>query len=635
MSPTLRQLPASRQILAQANALLSAGRLPEAEAATRRILMFEPTHPDALNLLGSIALHAGHPEAAIGVLRQAAAVAPAATEPRINLGHALKATGRLQEAIECYREAVRRKPRDAQARYALGNGLLADGQHDAAEAELREATRVAPRFADAHNNLGHALRQLGRPKDAEAAFRRALRLAPDRATWHLNLALAVGEQRRTADAIAALHEALRLAPDNVDALHAYGTLLVRIGRFEDAIAPLRRLRALQPGTPDPFAGLAQALTALGGVEEALALAQETVRLVPDSAGARSNLGAALVALGYLREAEAEYETALGLEADHALARTGRAFVRLREGRLEEAWDDYEARLDAQRAGSDRELSLLVDPARLTGEAWDGGPRNGRSLLVYPEQGQGDAIQMVRYAALLAGDGPVFWAAPPSLRRLLTGVAGIDRLLAPEDEIAPHDLHCSVMSLPRLFRTSLATIPGGVPYLRADPAETAIWRTRLGGYTGRKIGIAWQGNPDYLLDRLRSISPEHLRVLDGTRDAVFVSLQLPRPEVPPPLPLIDLTAELTDFADTAALIAALELVVTVDTSVAHLAGALGRPVWLLNRFNTDWRWLMDRSDSPWYPTMRIFRQTAPRDWDSVLIQARTVLDSGSAFVHVEA
>jgi tetratricopeptide (TPR) repeat protein len=634
MNQTSRPLPASYQV-AQASTLFSAGRLMEAEAITRQVLMHQPAHADALNLLGSIALRNGQPDAAAAILQQAASAAPRATGPRINLGHALKAAGRLGEAIEAYRCAVRLKPRDAQAQYALGTGLLADGQYEAAEAALREATRAAPQFADAYNNLGHVLRQLGQPAEAEAAFRQALGVDPGQAEWHLNLALAVGEQHRTADAITALRDALSLAPDHVDALHAYGTLLVRTGRFEDAIGPLRRLRARQPGSPDPFAGLAQALTALGEVEEALALAQETVRLVPDSAGARSNLGAALLAVGRLADAADQYEVALELEPQHALGRTGRAFVRLRQGRLEEAWDDYEARLDAQRLGSDQELTLLVDPNRLSGEAWDGGPRHGRSLLVYPEQGQGDAIQMARYGALLGSDGPVLWVVPPSLRRLMIGVVGITRVLTPQDEIPPHDLHCSVMSLPRLFRTSLRTIPGGVPYVHADPVQTEVWRARLAGCTGRKIGLAWQGNPDYLLDRLRSVPPQQLALLSGARDVVFVSLQLPQPATPPPLPLIDLTEELTDFGDTAALIMALDLVITVDTSVAHLAGALGRPVWLLNRFNTDWRWLMDRNDSPWYPTMRIFRQPAPRDWDSVLTEVRAALDGDAAFARRDA
>jgi Flp pilus assembly protein TadD len=627
MSQSLRRSPATQPILARATALHNAGRLPEAEAIIRHILTFEPNHPEALNLLGSIAIRNGNAQAAIDVLTRAVALAPRGTEARINLGHALKATGNVADAITHYRDAVRLKPRDAQGRYALGNGLLAEGRYEAAEAELQEAARLAPRFAEAHNNHGHVLRQLGRPKDAEAAFRRALRLAPDHAEWQLNLALALGEQQRPASAMEALRSALRLDPGNVVALHAYGTMLVRARQFEHAIPVLRRLRELQPGEPDPFAGLAQALTAIGEFDEALALARETVLAVPDSAGARSNLGSALLASGRLAEAEAEFEISLGLDPAHPFARTGRAFVRLREGRLEEAWDDYEARLEAERMGSNQELTVLIDPSSLSGEAWTGDRREGRSLLIYPEQGQGDQIQMVRYARLLAGDGPVIWAAPPSLRRLLAGAPGITTVAATEGALPPHGLHCSVMSLPRMFRTSLATIPGGVPYLRADAARTAMWRARLDGVAGRKIGLAWQGNPDYLLDNLRSISPGALRALDGARDANFVSLQVPRPEVPPPLRMIDPTAELSDFADTAALMEALDLIITVDTSVAHLAGALGRPVWLLNRFNTDWRWLMHREDSPWYPTMRIFRQTAPRDWDGVLNRVRAALDEG--------
>ncbi len=612
-------------MLGQAAALHDAGRLAEAEVVVRQVLLHEPANADAFNILGSIALRAGQAQAAAEVLRQAVLLAPRAAAPRINLGHALKASGRKAEAIAAYQEAVRLTPRDAQAHYALGSGLLADAQYTAAEAALREATRLAPRFAAAHNNLGHVLRQLGRPRDAEIAFRHALRLAPDQAELHLNLALALGEQQRTADTLAELEQALRLAPDHVDALHAYGTLLVRARRFREAVPPLRRLRTLQPGAPDPFAGLAQALTALDMVDEAFDVARDTVRLLPDSAGAHTNLGAVLMALGRLPEAEAEYDAALALEPDHALARTGRAFVRLRDGRLQQAWHDYEFRLDGYRMGSDQDVRLPVDAARLAGQSWDGAPRHGRRLLVYPEQGLGDAIQMVRYAALLARDGPVSWIAPPPLRRLLDGVPGITARLTPDDAIPAHDLHCSVMSLPRLFRTSLETIPNCVPYLHADPALVPAWRDRLGGHPGRKIGLAWQGNPDYLYDLIRSVPPACLAGLDGARDATFVSLQVPRPAAPPPLPMLDLTAGLADLADTAALIGALDLVISVDTSVAHLAGALGRPVWLLNRFNTDWRWLRDRDDSPWYPTMRIFRQAAPGDWDGVIRAVRAALD----------
>jgi Glycosyltransferase family 9 (heptosyltransferase) len=187
------------------------------------------------------------------------------------------------------------------------------------------------------------------------------------------------------------------------------------------------------------------------------------------------------------------------------------------------------------------------------------------------------------------------------------------------------LHCPVMSLPRMFRTSLATIPGQLPYLSADPDLTASWRARLADLPGRKVGIAWKGNPDYLFDRLRSIPAELLRILKGASNTVFVSVQVPRPDAPPPL-LIDMTGELQDFADTAAMMTALDLIVTVDTSIAHLAGALGRPVWMLNRFNSDWRWVLGRTDSPWYPTMRIFTQSTAGNWAGVLNMVRAALDS---------
>ena len=625
MSHSLQRSPASNQILAQAIALFNGGRPREAEAMVRHVLTFEPVQPDALNLLGSILLHAGQPEASIGVLTLAVEHSPRAMEPRINLGHALKATGQPTEAIESYRAAVRLKPRDGQARYALGGGLMKDGQYSAAAVELREATRLLPRFAGAFNNLGYALRQLERPREAETAFRRALRLEPGRAETHLNLALALGEQQRTEDAITGLRDALRLSPDHVDALHGYGTLLVKTRRFQEAIAPLRRLRALRPGTPDPFAGLTQALTVLGEFDEAMELARETVHLEPDSAGARSNLGATLLSLGCLADAEREYEAALRLDPGFAAARVGRAFARMRAGCLEEAWDDYEARLSADLIGSTAGGIAMIDPGKLSGDPWTGDPRNGRSLLVYPEQGLGDAIQMARYAPLLAVDGPLLWAVPHALRRLMTGLSGVSTLLTPGDPVPSHDLHCSVMSLPRMFRTSLATIPGDRPWLHADPDQTAAWRARLSDRTGRKIGIAWKGNPDYLFDGLRSVPADRLCILEDARDAVFVSLQVPRPDAPPPLCLIDMTSELKDFADTAALMAALDLIVTVDTSIAHLAGALGRPVWLLNRVNSDWRWLQGRTDSPWYPTMRIFTQSSPGDWDGVLNAVRSELD----------
>lgn len=620
-----RQLAA---MLARAAALHDEGRLQEAEQAVRQVLAQDTDNPDALNLFGSIAFRAGHPEAAAQVLTMAIQRAPRLAEARINLGHALKVLGRTEEALKSYQAAVALGPKNPAAHYALGGGLIALSNFAAAETALREATRLDPKFAGAFNNLGHVLRQLKRPKDAEAAFRRAIALNPANAEWHLNLALAIGEQHRIDDTIGALKDALRLAPDHFDALHAYGTLLVKARRFDDAVAPLRRLRERYPHVPDPFCGLAQALTGREAFDEALEIARDTAARFPNDVSARFNLAVALLTAGRLTEAEAAYEATLSLDPGNGMAHIGRSFARLLDGRLEEAWDDYEYRLEVADTSLGWGGSRMVDVKTLAGELWTGEPRRGRTLLVYQEQGQGDAIQMVRYAASLAKDSPVIWVVSKSLRRLFAGAAGVTSLLTDDDPIPPHDLHCSTMSLPRSHRTSLATIPGGASYLTVGPDEIASWRSRLPPGATRKIGLAWQGNPGYYFDRMRSLPAGQLAALDGVRDTVFVSLQLPKPAVPPPLPMIDLTDDLGDFRDTAALISALDLVICVDTSIAHLAGALGRPVWLLNRFASDWRWMLHGSDSPWYPSMRIFRQPAPRDWASVMAEVRAALDAGA-------
>jgi hypothetical protein len=313
-----------------------------------------------------------------------------------------------------------------------------------------------------------------------------------------------------------------------------------------------------------------------------------------------------------------------MQPDFPVARTGRAFARLTAGRLAEAWADYEARTAASAEAVHNGPSFDLDPDRIPGAAWSGEPRDGRSLLIYNEQGLGDVIQMARYASLLAHDGPVSWIVLPALRPLMSGLPGSIEILVAGDDLPPHSLKCPVMSLPRMFRTTLETIPADVPYLRADPDRIALWRSRLRGVEGLKVGLTWKGNPEYPFDRLRSVPSEALSALDGIPGVTFVSLQLPRPIDPPPLEMLDLTADIADFADTAALTEALDLIVSVDTSVAHLAGALGRPVWLLNRFSTDWRWLLNRSDSPWYPTMRIFRQATQGDWAGVLAMVRTAL-----------
>jgi len=334
---------------------------------------------------------------------------------------------------------------------------------------------------------------------------------------------------------------------------------------------------------------------------------------PCSADAHHNLAAALTAAGRLAEAAASAATALRLDPAHADARYGLGVVDLLAGRLPEGFAGLEWRW--RRRG-------FTCPWAFDRPHWDGAPRAGRTLLLHAEQGLGDAIQMLRFVPAVAAGGAVVLAVPPALRRLADRFAPWAEVVTAGDPLPPFDLHCPLPSLPWALGTTLHSIPK-TPYLAADPVEAASWRDRLAGVAGLRVGLCWAGNPGYAADARRSIAPDRLAALAGLPGIGFVSLQPGHPP-PPGLALHDWTAALRDLADTAALLAGLDLVVTVDTAVAHLAGALGRPVWLLNRFDTCWRWMPGRDDSPWYPTMRILRQHRPGDWDSVLARVRSGL-----------
>jgi hypothetical protein len=337
------------------------------------------------------------------------------------------------------------------------------------------------------------------------------------------------------------------------------------------------------------------------------------------------LGTALQSLGRPVAAMASYRRALALEPNYAGAQMNMATCQLLMGDLKAGFAGFRARW----AVPDSPIRMPELPRPL----WEGESLEGRSILVHCEQGLGDSLHFIRYAPLLATQAArVRVLAPPALARLLGRIPGIEIVTAPPDS-ASYDYHCPLLCLPRLLGTELATIPATIPYLAAEPDAVEAWSRRLG--PGRRIGLVWAGAPRhadraaFAVDRRRSLTLAALAPLGGLPETRFISLQKGPPaaqakEPPAALDLFDPTDELHDFADTAALIANLDLVISVDTSVAHLVGALGRPVWLLSRFDGCWRWLLDRADSPWYPTMRLFRQPAPGDWDSVIMAARAAL-----------
>jgi Flp pilus assembly protein TadD len=496
------------------------------------------------------------------------------------------------------------------------------GRPEEAIAVLRAAVALAPAYGPAHHALGVALRDLGRADEAEAALRAAVVLGPGDAAAANDLGSLLGQRGRTAEAAEMFRVAVARDPRCADGFANLCAALGLLGRFEEAAeAGLAAVR-LRPDHANARANLGAALGQLDRHEEAVATCRAAIRMRPDNANAHANLGVALRRLGRLEGAMASLREAIRLEPGHINARTGLAMTLLSLGRLAEGFAEYEHRLAPR-------------PAHIPGPpAWRGETLEGRTILLHAEQGIGDTIQFVRYLPEIArrGAGRVLLAAPPLFARLLAGLPYLDALVHPEEreKLRAH-VHCALLSLPHALGTTIETIPAPVPYLRAEPAALLRWRERLGGIPGPRIGVVWAGNPKHHNDRNRSIPPELLAPLLRVQGVSWLSLQLganaARPaDLARQGTLLDLAPELTDLAETAAAIMHLDLVVAVDTAVAHLAGALGRPTWVMLPFVPDWRWLLGREDSPWYPTMRLFRQRCAGDWDGVVARVAAALEA---------
>jgi tetratricopeptide (TPR) repeat protein len=495
-------------------------------------------------------------------------------------GLAAKSAGRLTEAIAIFVQLTRLTPQAHGAFYNLGNAYLAADRHAEAVDAYRRAVKLAPRFAHAHNNLGVTLLAMGQVPLAAGSFARAA----------------------------------ALDPQNPGAQHLAGHTLLQMGRPEEALFYLRAANALAPQQAVIMTDLGDALRRTGAYDEVAPLAREAARLVPGRIEAWNNLANAERDLYAFGAAEAASRHALTLAPDDAEVHYNLAMTLLAAGRWEEAWPHWEYRWDAV-PGAKR---------RFPGPRWDGTPLPGRTLYLHAEQGQGDTIQFCRYAMLAADRAEVVLGVQPTLVRLLQSLPRV-RVVSELDTPPVFAAQAPLVSLPEAFGTDAANIPAPVPYLVPEPDLAVAWAARLATLPGRRVGLVWAGNRDFPFDFARSIKPALLNALAGVPDVSFVSLQVGAGDRPV-LALADWTAELRDFADTAALISGLDLVIGVDTAVTHLAGALGRPTWLLNRWAGDWRWGAVGETSLWYPTMRQFRQPKPGDWTTPITHIRQALES---------
>jgi Flp pilus assembly protein TadD len=491
-----------------------------------------------------------------------------------------------------------------QARMLRQSGRLAE-----AVAAYDAALALRASSADAQFNRANALQALQRHDDAVAAYDRVLALAADDAQALNNRAVSLLALERAEEALASCDAALALRAHYAPALHNRCNALAALGRLQEALDSVDRALALHPGHAPALASRGRVLQRLGRHAEALDCFDAALRIWPDDEAALCDRGNALAALARHEEALASFARARALAPDDPELLWNEALARLAMGDYARGWPLYEARW--------RVPSLHLAPRTTDRPQWQGGDNiAGRTVLLHAEQGFGDAIQFVRYAREVAARGAevvVGCAAP--LQRLFARADGVGRAVVPgRDPLPPFDLHAPLMSLPLAFGTTLATIPSA-PYLQADADRAAAWRQRL-PTAQRNVGIVWSGNPDFRGAHLKTCAPALLAPLLATPGCRFVSLQLGAARAQLPAlgdGVLDAADELADFDDTAALVEALDLVITIDTAVAHLAGALGKPVWILLPFAADWRWLVGRSDSPWYPTARLYRQPAPGAW----------------------
>lgn len=563
-----------------AEALFASGRLTEAEASCRRGLALQPDFSIGHNTLGTVLAARSATDEAIASYRQAIELEPRFAQAHYNLGLALESQESVPEAEASYRRALLAKPDYPLALHALGVLLQRQQRHAEAVDLYRRIVELQPDHGEAHCNLGSALKELNRPAEAIACYERALTLLPNLAEAHFSLGVIFQAQQQWAKAEGAYRRAVAARPDYAEAFNNLGTLCRNQGKLAEGIRCFER----------------------------------ALEVRPDFAEALSNLGNVFMVQGRRTEAMVCYDQALRMRPDYAQAHTNRALARLAAGRFEEAWPEYEWRWkcpDFKQHG--HELPL-----------WDGSPLEGRTLLVHAEQGLGDTLQFARYVPLVAArGGRVIFEVQKPLAPLVQQ-SGMPGVIGKGEPLPACDVQIPLMSLPLVFGTTYHTIPHEVPYLSADPRLVEQWRDTLSGSHELQVAIAWQGSITYRADRFRSIPLGHFArlALEGVE---LVSLQKGiGSEQAGNLTNRFALREFGDaldrdhgaFMDTAAIMKCVDLVITSDTSVAHLAGALGVPTWVALPLAPDWRWHTDRDDSPWYPTMRLFRQTTFDDWSTV-------------------
>ena len=603
-------------------ALKADGQVGEAERAYGEAIRVDGMDPLARMGMGELRIAAGCPQEAIREFELALMQRPVLVAAHLGLGNALALMGRNEEALERYEAALALRPRLPEGEFAAGFALARLGRSNEAERRYRRALVMRPDFAAAWINLGSLLREQGREAEAEAALRRAAELRPDLISGWVNLALLERDRRRPEAAEANLRRAFALNPNQVETLVAWCQFRAAERDVAGARAWVRWALARNPEFDEAVNMHGIVLHLEGRFAEAIEVFQRAEAL--GNRAAASNRGNSLLDLGRMEEALKAHETAVERDPESAGAKYNLALTQLRLGDWERGWTGYEARW--------RFREVHRRPRRFTQPRWNGEELHGERVLLHAEQGLGDTLQFCRYAPLVAARGgvPVLEVQPAAerlMRSLAVVHAGLAETAARDAKAAQFDCECPLMSLPAVFGTTVETVPWTGAYLGADEELVREKRRQFAailadGRSGLRVGLAWAGNPKYKADAARSMRLKTLHPLLRAVDANWISLQKGEAaeqlaSLPEDIFVVDGSSGERDLAETAALVATLDLVITTDTCIAHLAGAMGKPVWILLPHLADWRWMQETERTPWYPTARLFRQRVAGDWAEVI------------------
>lgn len=567
------------------------GDLKVSETLYRKVIAEEPDNIDALFLLGTLRSQLKDYKEALLLLNRAIQIKPDQAEIHNNIGGVYKALGMFNDAAASYGKAMLLNPDYAEAHNNLGVVLTKQDKHDAAIASFKQAIQLRHDYADAYNNLGNVFRVKGNTNKAITCFNQAIKLKPDNADAYYNLGITFYTEGRYEEAAGSYNRAIEIDPDNAGVHNNLGVVLKSIGKTDEAIASFSK----------------------------------AIKLCADHVDAYYNLGNTLWDIKRHKDAIENYKTALKYDPAHTEARWNLAIALLLTGNYEQGWSEFEIRFQRKTPAP----RLFKQPK------WDGSFLGDKTILVYAEQGFGDTFQFARFLPMVkAKGGRVIFECQKNLSPLLKSCIGIDEIIehTGSDELQIHfDTHIPLLSLPGLFHVNLNTLPSKVPYIFADPALTDAWRKRLNGDDTFKIGIVWAGNPRNVLYHSRTCPLTEFGVLNQIKDVTFFNLQKGHEaseivDLPNNMKVVNHESALKSFSDTAALIANLDMVISTDNGVAHLVGALGKPMWVLTAYSPDWRWMMDREDSPWYPTARLFRQPEEGDWKTVMQRVANELKS---------